>query len=500
MAYISGGSVMTARRLVSGLSFKARLPRGTGFAHTPRHALSTRATSLQITDIEALKVNQERMMNSLHQTCAWGMGKRWGSKPNETGMSRLALSDTDKQARDWFVETTTSLGCDVKIDAMGNIFAVRPGRLVGSATFAGSHLDTQPSGGRYDGILGITAGIEMLKVLNDHKVETEFPVGVVNWTNEEGARFPISMVSSGVWAGMIPLETAHNLREVGGGPATMKSELERIGYLGSVPASHESMPMAAHFELHIEQGPILEKSKQKIGIVEGVQAYRWFTVDVIGREGHTGTTPFEERADAMLLAAQLIVHTRRLATAHSALASVGILNVTPGSTNTIPGHVSFTIDVRAPSNSVVDDMETDLKRDFDALANGQNLNKLLSGMGTSKPLKISWRTDSDSSATLFNPECIEIVRASAEAVTREPSRVRMMRSGAGHDSVYASRRCPTSMIFVPSKNGVSHNPEEYTSPEDCALGAEVLMQSVLRYDHRRALAFLSGEGTRVEPN
>ncbi|GAW26631.1 putative n-carbamoyl-l-amino acid hydrolase [Rosellinia necatrix] len=425
-------------------------------------------------------------METLHETCSWGAGQRWGSGPNDIGMSRLALSDTDRQARDWFVETTSSLGCDVKIDAMGNIFAVRPGRREGPATFAGSHLDTQPSGGRYDGILGIIAGVEMLRVLKDHQAETEFPVGVVNWTNEEGARFPISMVSSGVWAGEISLETAHNLREVGGGAATMRTELERIGYLGAVPASHRSVPMAAHFELHIEQGPVLEAQRQKVGVVRGVQAYRWFTVDVAGRDAHTGTTPLAARGDAMLLAARLIAHSHRLATARGALASTGILSLAPGSTNTVPGRVSFSLDVRAPADATVDAMEADLKRDFARLAAGEDVGGLLDGATAGRPLQVSWRTDCVSPATQFHPDCIAAVRASAEAVTGDGGLVRDMTSGAGHDSVYTSRRCPTSMIFVPSRNGVSHNPEEYTEPGDCAIGAEVLLQSVLRFDQKRS--------------
>jgi len=238
---------------------------------------------LDLQVINQLRANQTRMMDELHATCRWGTGSRWGSLETETGMSRLSLSDADKEARDWFVDTTRSLGCSVSVDAMGNTFAVRPGRNRAPPTCVGSHLDTQPSGGRYDGILGVLAGVEMLRVLEENRIVTEFPVGVINWTNEEGARFPISMMASGVWAGEISLEEAHNIREVGGGNATVKSELERIGYLGSMPASFEAMPLAAHFELHIEQGPILESEKQKIGIVEGVQAYRWYTVEVVGQ-------------------------------------------------------------------------------------------------------------------------------------------------------------------------------------------------------------------------
>ncbi|OTB12148.1 hypothetical protein K445DRAFT_321409 [Daldinia sp. EC12] len=452
---------------------------------TPRY-YSTQTTDRQDDRFTTLKVQKDRLMDALHHTCSFGTGKRWGNAPTETGMSRLALSDSDKQTRDWFVKTTKALGCTVTIDNIGNIFAVRPGRREGPATFAGSHLDTQPSGGRYDGILGILAGIEMLSVLQEHQVETEFPVGVVNWTNEEGARFPISMMSSGVWAEEITLDRAHNTQEVGGGTATVKSELERIGYLGSTPASYRSIPMAAHFELHIEQGPILESEKQKVGVVKGVQAYKWFTVNIDGRDAHTGTTPLRSRADAMLLAARLITHTHRLATAHNALASTGILTLSPGSTNTIPGHVSFTLDIRAPADATVEAMEADLKRDFAALAAGKDIGGLLANSTPGKPLSVEWRADFISPATIFHPDCIAVVRASAEVVTGDSSLVRDMSSGAGHDSVYASRRCPTSMIFVPSKNGVSHNPEEYTSPEDCALGAEVLLQSVLRYDHMRA--------------
>ncbi|KAI1321235.1 hypothetical protein F5Y16DRAFT_73247 [Xylariaceae sp. FL0255] len=468
----------------------ACIPASPGLRRCRLHSmrpLTTAASKPHTTDIEALKVNERRLMETLHETCAWGTGKQWGSQPNETGMSRLALSDTDKKARDWFVETTTSLGCDVQVDSMGNIFAVRPGREEGLATFAGSHLDTQPSGGRYDGILGIQAGIEMLKVLKEHHFETEFPVGVVNWTNEEGARFPISMISSGVWAGAISEHHAHSLREVGSGTATMRSELERIGYLGDLPASHKSSPMAAHFELHIEQGPILESTGQRIGVVRGVQAYRWFTVRVDGRDAHTGTTPLANRADAMLLAARLITHSHRLAVRHDAVVSTGILRLEPGSTNTIPGVVEFSLDVRAPVDETVRALEADLKADFARLAAGENVGGLLDGSTPgSEPLSVSWRMDSDSPATKFHASCIEAVRASAVAVTGDQSLVRDMTSGAGHDSVYTSRRCPTSMLFVPSRRGISHNPEEYTTPEDCALGAAVLMQSVLRFDRARA--------------
>lgn len=415
-------------------------------------------------------------------------------------MSRLALSDTDKQARDWFVSTVHSLGCTTKIDTMGNIFAIRPsGRAEtrdAPPVYAGSHLDTQPTGGRYDGILGVTAGLEMLKVLNDNHVETEFPVGVVNWTNEEGARFPISMVSSGVWSGDIPLERAHNLEEVIGSTSsdkkkpTMKSELQRIGYLGKVPTSHHSTPMAAHFELHIEQGPILESSNRKIGIVHGVQSYRWFTVEIKGRDCHTGTTPFANRADPLLLASKLILYSHKAATARNALASTGILTLRPGSTNTVPGTVRFSLDIRSHRDSIVEEVEVDLREAFEAINRGASVSGLNEGVTPSQPCKITWTTDSVSPAVLFHDDCIQCVTDSCESIfgsREEAERLTVgMTSGAGHDSVYTSRRCPTSMIFIPCKDGVSHNPAEYSKPEDCALGATVLLQSVLRFDRQRA--------------
>jgi hydantoinase/carbamoylase family amidase len=410
------------------------------------------------------------------------------SAHTETGMSRLALSDTDKSARDWFVSTTEALGCKVTVDAMGNIFAVRPGlRNDKPPTFVGSHLDTQPTGGRYDGILGVTAGVEMLRVLADNWTETEYPVGVVNWTNEEGARFPKSMVSSGVWAGDIPVETAHNLREVYPGTATMAEELKRIGYLGETPASYEAMPMAGHFELHIEQGPLLEMSNKKIGVVTGVQAYKWFTVNVKGRDTHTGTTDLKSRADALLTASKLILHSHRLATANSALASTGILHLTPGSTNTVPGSVTFSLDIRSPRDETVAKMKDLILRDFPKIAAGEDVLDSNLGCTAGLPLSVEIVEDFSSPATKFHTDCITSVRQSAQSILgpNNHNLLMEMTSGAGHDSVYASKRCPTSMIFVPCREGVSHNPREFCKEEDCAMGAQLLLQSVVRFDRMR---------------
>lgn len=398
-------------------------------------------------------------------------------------MSRLSLSPSDKQARDWFVSTTESLGCKTTVDAMGNIFAIRPGRDMRVApVYAGSHLDTQPTGGRYDGILGVCAGIEMLRVLQDQDIETQGPVGVVNWTNEEGARFPISMVASGVWSEGIGLRRAHALKEVaptehGGSPRTMKEELENIGYLGSVDCSHRAMPMAAHFELHIEQGPHLVNSGEKVGILEGVQAYKWFTVTVEGRDAHTGTTAFEHRADALHATAKFIAGLRKKAKEAGCLASVGIIEAKPGSVNTVPGLVKFSLDIRAKEDRALEDFVRQTKAVLGMVVGHEKCTR-------------QWSLDFESPATVFHKDCIGCVEEAAKAVTQgqgEKVLVRKMISGAGHDSVFASKQCPTSMIFIPCRDGVSHHPAEYSTPEDCAKGASVLTGAVVRYDRMRKL-------------
>ncbi|PLB34551.1 M20 family metallo-hydrolase [Aspergillus candidus] len=451
-------------------------------------------TELSEAQVSALRANKDRLAKDLHHSCQWGSGIRWGDGSSDTGMQRLALSEDDKKVRDWFIETTKALGCTVTVDQMGNIFAVRPGRRKDvPATFIGSHLDTQPTGGRYDGILGVLSGVETLKAMNEMGLETEGGVGVVNWTNEEGARFPISMIASGVWAEHIPLEKAHGLKEVptvaslptaSSAPETMKSALEKINYLGTTPCSYKETPMAAHFELHIEQGPHLVSSGQRAGVVTAVQAYRWYHVNVIGRDTHTGTTAFEHRADALYAFSRMMVRAREVASSHGCLASVGIVETKPGSVNTVPGEVSFTLDIRGPKDELVAVVEAALKKDFDAIAAEE-------GRGIGKPCRVEWTLDFDSPLVQFHPDCIDCVQQSAEAVvadagSSEPkSLVREMMSGAGHDSVFTSKRVPTSMIFVPCKDGLSHHPEEFCSADDCATGTSIILQAVVRYDRKR---------------
>lgn len=303
----------------------------------------------------------------------------------------------------------------------------------------------------------------------------------------------MSMISSGVWAECIPLSKAHDLKEVptvaslptaASAPETMKSALQKIGYLGSVPCSYKSTPMAAHFELHIEQGPHLVSAGQRVGVVTAVQAYRWFRLNVIGRDTHTGTTAFEHRADALYAFARMMVRAREVAAGRGCLASVGIIEAKPGSVNTVPGEVSFSLDIRGPETELVAEVEKELRRDFDEIAAAE-------GAGIGKPCRVEWTLDFDSPAVKFHDECIECVQQSAHAVVADASvadpksLVRPIMSGAGHDSVFTSKRVPTSMIFVPCKDGLSHHPEEFCSADDCATGASVILQAVVRYDRRR---------------
>lgn len=470
-----------------------------------------RTTELQPTHFPSLKYQSDRLWDDIHSTASFGEGRRYGDESEETGLSRLTLSDSDKQARDWFVETTKSLGCEVTVDSIGNIFAIRPGiKNDVPATFVGSHLDSQPLGGRFDGVLGVCAGVEMLRVLDDNWIETEGPVGVVNWTNEEGARFPISMMGSGVWAGARDLQATYDLQEVSAGAdgrrCTVKEELERIGYLGSTPAQLKDggMRMAGHFELHIEQGPRLLSMKKKVAAVTGVQAYKWFEVHVNGQSCHSGTTPMNFRNDALYLASRLIHNANRLArdqynhTRKQYLASVGIITASPGSVNTVADHVMFTLDIRAETDEELQAFETMIRESFSEMVldvkqkvgrpgfkKGDKKAALdKAGKGT---LSVEIRETFHSPAAKFDETAVGFVVGAARGVLGEgEKKVPRMISGAGHDSVNTARHCPTAMVFVPCKDGVSHHPEEWCEEEDCAVGTDVIIQSVLRFDQWRS--------------
>lgn len=422
------------------------------------------------------KINGERVNATLHETCKWGASNRWGDAPTETGMTRLALSDEDKQVRDWFTAELKNLGCKVVVDSIGNMFGIRPGKKDGPPTAMGSHLDTQPTGGRYDGILGVMAAVEVLRTLNDNKIETEYPVAAISWTNEEGARFPKSMHGSAVWAEKITQDAGYEIADVNDPKITAKGELERIGYLGDTPASYKVNQLGAHFELHIEQGPILERENKRVGVVLGGQAYRWFDIVVSGRDTHAGTTPLDARSDAMLCAARIISAANDVAVKYDGLATTGMLSLQPGSINTVAKSVTFSMDIRHMDNGELDKMEKDLRERCDEIA----------GAKTSRGTKVKWEPLFGNGAVVFHDQCTSAVRAAAQAAVGD-ALVRDIYSGAGHDSCLTALHCPTGMIFIPCLDGLSHNPEEFSTPEDCSLGTQVLFDAVMAFDKQRGV-------------
>ncbi|KAH8892681.1 putative N-carbamoyl-L-amino acid hydrolase [Thozetella sp. PMI_491] len=410
-----------------------------------------------------VRTDAQRTIETLEQAC------QWGNTP-DGGMNRLTCNDDDRKVRDWFIEEAKKYGCQVKVDSMGNIFAIRSGQNNDLPPIGlGSHLDTQPTGGKYDGILGVISGLEVLKAVHTNNITTYAPLAVINWTNEEGARFPPAMLCSGVWGGAFTTEYAHARTDPDG--ITLKQALEGIGYLGEVPCSYDANPLSAHFEVHIEQGPMLDAAESPVGIVKGVQSIRWYHVDVVGREAHTGTTPMDRRSDALLGAAKMIVETNRFVTegelaARGARATIAVVNSTPQSINTIAGKVRLGLDIRAPSDADVQKVEDLCKARFDEICKEH---------GLTINFDLFWV----SPALQFDPTMVQCVTESAKDIGCEMELV----SGAGHDSVYTSLKVPTAMIFVRCRDGVSHNPAEYSRPEDCAAGAEALLGAYMRYDN-----------------
>jgi N-carbamoyl-L-amino-acid hydrolase len=408
-----------------------------------------------------LKIDPERLWGDLMETA------RIGATP-KGGICRLTLTDLDAQVRDWFKARCEGLGCAVTVDDMGTMFARRPGQRSDVPPIAmGSHLDTQPTGGKFDGALGVLAALEALRTLHHAGYETFAPIEVVNWTNEEGARFAPAMIASGVFAGVFSRDWAAARADRSG--ETFGTALQKIGYRGAEPCGQHKL--SAFFELHIEQGPYLEAEGKDIGVVTGVQAMRWYEVTVTGQDTHAGTTPMPRRHDALLGAARLVEAVNASALRHpGAVGTVGLLEVKPGAPNVVPGEVFFMIDMRDPDPAVLDRMEGEI---------AQTAKKLEAELGIIIAIKNIWTQPPQA----FDAECIAAVREGAKVsgfTTRD------MISGAGHDAAYVARVAPAAMIFVPCKDGISHNEAEYSSKEQCAAGAQVLLQAVLAYDRRLA--------------
>ena len=408
-----------------------------------------------------LSIDPERLWDDLMLTA------KIGATP-KGGICRLTLTDLDREVRDWFKARCGELGCAVTVDDMGAMFARRGGQRIDVPPIGmGSHLDTQPTGGKFDGALGVLAALEALRTLHSAGYETFAPIEVINWTNEEGARFAPSMIASGVFAGAFTRDFAHARTDRDG--ESFGAALEKIGYRGSEPSGDHKL--SAFFELHIEQGPYLEADGKDIGVVTGVQAMRWYEVTVIGSESHAGTTPMPRRHDALLGAARLVEFVNASARKFpEAVGTVGRVEVKPGSPNVIPGEVYFTLDLRDPDAAVIDAMENDFVA-------------AIKRIGGALGLQIAFTPISAEPAVQFDPGCVAAVRTAAQICGYS---ARDIVSRAGHDATYISRVAPTAMIFVPCKDGISHNEAEYSSKEQCAAGAQVLLQAVLDYDRQLA--------------
>jgi N-carbamoyl-L-amino-acid hydrolase len=404
-----------------------------------------------------MRVDGERLWRSL-MTMA-----EIGATP-AGGVNRQTLTEEDRRGRDLFRTWCEDAGLQVSVDRMGSMFARRAGTDDDQPpVMLGSHLDSQPTGGKFDGALGVLAALEVVRTLKDHGIATRAPLEVVNWTNEEGCRFPPAMIASGVFAGVFDLEYGLSRKDHAG--RTIGEELERIGYAGERPVGQ--WPVGALFELHIEQGPILEAEGQRIGIVTGAQGARWYDCEVVGAETHAGSAPMESRRDALRAAAALLEDVYQIAHRHAPAgrATVGEFQAYPGSRNTVPGRVRFTVDLRHPDGGTMDAMDHALRDKFER-ARGRAAGRL------EYRLEEIWYAP----PVAFDPACIEAVRQAAAQLGLS---AREIVSGAGHDAVYMARAVPTAMIFVPCKDGISHAEVEYASPEACADGANMLLHAVL---------------------
>ena len=401
-----------------------------------------------------MKIDRKRLEQSMEDLGRIGATDRGG-------LTRLALSDEDRRGRDLLVHWMREAGLRVTVDQMGNIFGERAGQPGQPPVTMGSHADSVPTGGKYDGQLGVLCALETIRVLNDHRVRTRHPVTMVVFTNEEGARFQPAMIASGVMAGKIPLEDAYNARDKDG--LRLVDELERIGYLGSEPCVPR--PIRAYLELHIEQGPFLEEEKLSVGVVEGIVAIAWSRVTIHGVQDHAGPTPMRIRHDALVAAAEVVSGVRGIARelGGDLVTTVGHLVVTPNIPNAIPGKVALSIDMRDPSDAVLDRARARLDR---------VVREACGREGVRYELDHYWRVP----ATPFAPDVVSAIEKAARATG---SGYRRILSGAGHDAQYMAAIGPTGMVFVPSHHGRSHCEEEFTPIGDIEHGANTLLGAAL---------------------
>jgi len=401
-----------------------------------------------------IRVNGERLWASLMELA------KIGATPGG-GVCRLALTDLDRQGRDLVCKWLREAGCSVTVDRIGNMFGRRPGRDDAlPPVVAGSHIDTQPSGGKFDGNYGVLAALEVVRTLNDHGIETERPFEVAVWTNEEGTRFTPVMMGSGVFAGVFPLEHALAQKDLEG--RSVGDELRRIGYAGEAQAGK---PVSAYLEAHIEQGPVLEDQGRTIGVVTGALGLRWFDVVVRGQDAHAGPTPMRLRKDALLASARVVNAVNRVALDHQpdGRGTVGFMQVKPNSRNVVPGKVRLTVDLRHGEKPALDEMEARLRANCAEIA-------------AAGGVEIELDCVTDYAPLAFDPGLVEVVRRSTGELGYPSMDIV---SGAGHDACYLASIAPTAMIFVPCEGGISHNEIENARKEDLLAGANVLLRTVL---------------------
>ena len=406
-------------------------------------------------DLSNVRIDGGRLWDSLMEMAKIGATPKGGCK-------RLTLTDLDKQGRELFRGWCEKAGCTVKVDEMGNMFARREGKDKSlPPVFVGSHLDTQPTGGKFDGVLGVLGALEVVRSLNDLGIRTKHPIEIVNWTNEEGSRFAPAMVSSGVFAGVFTKEFAYSREDAEG--LKLGDELKRIGFRGDEPVG--GRPVHAYFELHIEQGPILEDENLDVGVVTHGQGQRWYEIRLTGFESHAGSTPMPRRKDALLGAARIVelVNTIGLSKAPLAVSTVGMLNPYPNSRNVIPGEVFMTCEFRHPDNDTLTEMDAALKVGVEEIAKKSGLAYDLKQVFYYEPVP-------------FDKGCVDAVRRAAEHFGYTH---RDIVSGAGHDACYMARVAPSSMVFTPCVDGISHNESEDIKQEWSTAGANVLMHAVL---------------------
>jgi len=407
--------------------------------------------------MNGLRIDGDRLWANLMQ-----MGQI-GATP-KGGVRRIAFSDLDRRARDLFAQWTEAAGCSLRVDPFGNMFARREGRDPDApVVLMGSHLDSQPTGGRFDGAFGVLAGLEVLQTMEDCGFRTWAPVEVVNWTNEEGYIFR-PMLGSAVWSGLLPLEDALAMRHEGEGECwAIGDALSGMGYAGSAPMLQPDR-VACYIEAHIEQGPVLEAAGDWLGVVEATQGQRWYDLTLVGQEAHAGPTPMKARRDALMTMARIALEVERIAIDNApGCGTVGRVAIYPNSPNTVPGQAMFSADLRHPQGEVLDQMDQEFRDAAHAIATNAGLSLDLSERAWIPPL------------TFSGP----IVAALESAARMSGLPWQRMYTGAGHDACNIARVLPTAMLFVPCRDGISHNEAEYAAPEHLGAGAQVLADAVL---------------------